>query len=77
MFVLIDVCCNERPIASATLINRLAKSVSNMGSGPSDVDATGVVGIRVVLRSRKVEKVMCGIAQRVLLESLRGSAGID
>ena len=26
-------------MASATLMNRLAKSVSNMGSGPSDGDA--------------------------------------
>lgn len=34
MFVLIAVCCNERPIASATLMKRFAKSVSRMGSGP-------------------------------------------
>lgn len=33
MFVLIDVCCNERPIASATLMKRLAKRVKRMGSG--------------------------------------------
>ena len=32
MFVLIDVCCSDRPIASATLMNRLAKSVSKIGS---------------------------------------------
>ena len=34
MFVLIDVCCNDLPIASAMLMKRLAKSVSKMGSGP-------------------------------------------
>jgi len=34
MLVLIEVCCNERPIASATLMKRLAKSVSRIGSGP-------------------------------------------
>jgi hypothetical protein len=38
MFVLIDVCCSERPIASATLIKRFAKSVSRIGSGPSELD---------------------------------------
>lgn len=36
MFVLIAVCCSDRPIASATLINRLAKSVKSIGSGPWD-----------------------------------------
>jgi hypothetical protein len=34
MLVLIEVCCNERPIASATLMKRLAKRVSRIGSGP-------------------------------------------
>jgi hypothetical protein len=34
MFVLMEVCCRERPIASATLIKRFAKRVSKMGSGP-------------------------------------------
>ena len=34
MLVLIEVCCNERPMASATLIKRLAKRVSKIGSGP-------------------------------------------
>ena len=34
MFVLIAVCCRERPIASATLMKRFANSVSRMGSGP-------------------------------------------
>jgi len=34
MFVLIDVCCNERPMASATLMKRLAKRVRRIGSGP-------------------------------------------
>ena len=29
-------------MASATLINRLAKSVSSMGSGPSEANAVGV-----------------------------------
>ena len=33
MLVLIAVCCSERPIASATLMNRFAKSVSRIGSG--------------------------------------------
>ena len=34
IFVLIEVCCKDRPIASATLMKRFAKSVSNIGSGP-------------------------------------------
>ena len=34
ILVLMDVCCRDRPIASATLINLFAKSVSRMGSGP-------------------------------------------
>ena len=33
MFVLIAVCWSERPIASATLMKRFAKSVRRMGSG--------------------------------------------
>ena len=36
IFVLIEVCWSERPIASATLIKRFAKSVSKIGSGPSE-----------------------------------------
>jgi hypothetical protein len=38
IFVLIEVCCSERPIASATLMKRFAKSVSKIGSGPSEPD---------------------------------------
>jgi hypothetical protein len=38
IFVLIEVCCSERPIASATLMKRFAKSVSRIGSGPSVFD---------------------------------------
>ena len=34
ILVLIEVCCNDRPIASATLMKRLAKRVSRIGSGP-------------------------------------------
>lgn len=34
MLVLIEVCCSDRPIASATLMNRFAKRVSRIGSGP-------------------------------------------
>ena len=33
MLVLIEVCRNDRPIASATLMKRLAKRVSRIGSG--------------------------------------------
>ena len=33
ILVLIDVCCSDLPIASATLMKRLAKSVRRMGSG--------------------------------------------
>lgn len=33
MFVLMDVCWSERPIASATLMKRFANSVSRIGSG--------------------------------------------
>ncbi len=46
MFVLMDVCCNERPIASATLMKRFAKSVSRIGSDPSEPDI--VVAIIVI-----------------------------
>ena len=41
IFVLIEVCCSERPIASATLIKRFAKSVSKIGSGPLKPDICG------------------------------------
>ena len=34
MLVLIEVCCRDRPMASATLINLLAKRVRRMGSSP-------------------------------------------
>jgi hypothetical protein len=37
MLVLIDVCCRDRPIASATLMKRLANRVKRIGSGPLDV----------------------------------------
>jgi hypothetical protein len=33
MFVLMDVCRSERPMASATLMKRLANSVRRIGSG--------------------------------------------
>ena len=33
MFVLIAVCCKERPMASATLMKRFAKRVRRIGSG--------------------------------------------
>lgn len=32
ILVLIEVCCNDRPIASATLINLFAKRVRSIGS---------------------------------------------
>jgi len=38
IFVLMEVCCSERPIASATLMKRFEKSVSKIGSGPSEPD---------------------------------------
>lgn len=48
IFVLMEVCCRERPIASATLIKRFAKRVSKMGSGPFvvllDESTLGIVG---------------------------------
>ncbi len=34
IFVLIEVCWSDRPMASATLMKRLAKRVSIMGSAP-------------------------------------------
>lgn len=34
MLVDMEVCCSDRPIASATDMKRLAKRVSRMGSGP-------------------------------------------
>lgn len=34
MFVLIAVCCSDRPMASATLMKRFANRVSKIGSGP-------------------------------------------
>lgn len=43
MLVLIAVCCSERPIASATLMKRFAKSVSRIGSGPLLVGADAMV----------------------------------
>lgn len=57
MFVLIEVCCNERPIASATLINRLAKRVSKIGSGPSESDIVvgGIPVLEVVGPARSKE----------------------
>lgn len=58
MFVLIDVCCKDRPIASATLMKRLANSVSRMGSGPFELSLediftkvqAGKRGQRVIIR---------------------------
>lgn len=50
IFVLIEVCCRDRPIASATLIKRLAKSVNKIGSGPLlGVFRVGVEGAIVVV----------------------------
>ena len=53
MFVLIDVCCKLRPIASATLIKRLAKSVNRMGSGLLD----GAGGMVVDLEASSARKL--------------------
>lgn len=61
MFVLIEVCWSERPIASATLMNRFAKRVSRIGSGPLlpgslgsifESDSTGAINgtVRAVAR---------------------------
>jgi hypothetical protein len=48
MFVLMEVCWRERPIASATLMKRLAKRVSKIGSGPFvellEESTLGIVG---------------------------------
>ena len=48
IFVLIEVCCSERPMASATLIKRFAKRVSKIGSGPSEPDIEVVVTVCVL-----------------------------
>ena len=42
ILVLMEVCCKERPIASATLMKRFAKRVKRIGSGAS---AGGLVGL--------------------------------
>lgn len=38
ILVLIEVCCNDLPMASATLINRFANKVKVMGSGRFIID---------------------------------------
>jgi hypothetical protein len=61
MFVLIEVCCSERPIASATLIKRFAKSVSRIGSGPSEPDIVVVILVILDLGARqKAERILNG-----------------
>jgi hypothetical protein len=45
MFVLIDVCCNERPMASATLMKRFANRVRRIGSGPFFVLSPAFAGV--------------------------------
>lgn len=49
MLVLIDVCWRLRPIASATLMNRFAKSVNKMGSGPFGSPIVAIVQVRVIV----------------------------
>ena len=51
MFVLIAVCCNDLPIASATLMKRFAKSVRRIGSGPP----ASVFMAAIVSRSLRTE----------------------
>ena len=51
MLVLIEVCCNDRPMASATLINLLANKVKRMGSGP-------LLGVSIFKCCIEVEEVV-------------------
>ena len=57
IFVLIAVCCRDLPIASATLMNRLAKSVSRMGSGPPSDFSEAMPG-KIL---DEVEEVRCAV----------------
>jgi hypothetical protein len=59
MLVLIEVCCNDRPIASATLINRFANKVKRIGSGPAFVENSDMLAVSIddgphVLHARRV-----------------------
>lgn len=56
IFVDIDVCRNDRPIASAMLMKRLAKSARRIGS--AFVDSAVFVIILVLLSEFKVFKVI-------------------
>lgn len=47
ILVLIEVCWRLRPMASATLMNRLAKSVNRIGSGPFGSLIVAVVRVEV------------------------------
>jgi hypothetical protein len=42
ILVLMEVCCKERPIASATLMKRFAKRVKRIGSGALAGDLVGL-----------------------------------
>lgn len=42
ILVLMEVCCKERPIASATLMKRFAKRVKRIGSGALADDLVGL-----------------------------------
>lgn len=51
MFVLIDVCWSDRPIASATLIKRFANRVSIIGSGPLFPEVTFTLALGTMAAS--------------------------
>lgn len=85
MFVLIEVCWSERPIASATLMNRFAKSVSRIGSGPLlpgslgsmfESDSTGAINGTVRAVSARIHILLSfGISSAGLLSGALGTLG--
>lgn len=85
MFVLIEVCWSERPIASATLMNRFAKRVSRIGSGPLlpgslgsmfESDSTGAINGTVRAVSARIHILLSfGISSAGLLSGALGTLG--
>lgn len=70
MLVLIEVCCKDRPIASATLMKRLANSVSKMGSGPFVLDFAAIFAERPERKERKEVKIVVGGSTFCMINTL-------
>ena len=56
MFVLIAVCWRDRPMASATLMKRFAKSVRRMGSGGLYFFVCSVMAAAVCVLDSKAQR---------------------